>query len=243
MIRFAELKGARMASAVVTVDDRLGAIYRRQNHIVKIVGHYPPRKFITETGKVFSRDHLSMIYSGRLSYDRGLNYYIQLLGELIARNIPARLHLVGAFTPKSEQEWIERAPEHLSSKISFHGWVNYAELPELLSSADLGLAVLMPEPRYVDAVPVKLFEYMAAGLPVVASNFPPIAEVIGETESGIMVDPLGDPGDVAKQLAEWWANPETPQRLGSSGQLAIQHKYNWEQLSAQLDELYRFLLN
>jgi len=243
LIWYSELNAAKMSSAVLTVDDTLHAIYRRQNSTVRIIGHYPSRKFAARPANVFSKDHLNLIYSGRLSRDRGLLYYHQLLLELLERDIPARLHLVGAFTPASERSWITNQAEDLDTNITFHGWVGYSDLPGLLSSADVGLTVLMPEPRYIAAVPVKLFEYMAAGLPVIASNFPPIADIVENTRCGILVDPLNKPGVVAEQLAEWWKNPEIPQELGRNGRLAIQDKYNWEQLSVQIVELYQSLLS
>ncbi len=243
LIQFSEHRAARMASAVVTVDETLGAIYRQQNRTLKIIGHYPFRSFATRPARVFSKDQLNLIYVGRLSRDRGLLYYHKLLLELLARDIPARLHLAGAFTPQSELTWISDLTNDLDPQVTFHGWTKYSDLPDLLASADIGLAVLMPDPRYVAAVPVKLFEYMAAGLPVIASNFPPIAEIVVDAQCGILVDPLGDPGAVAEQLTEWWRMPKIPIELGSNGHRSVQEKYNWEQLSLQLDELYKSLIS
>ncbi|MGE5224452.1 MAG: glycosyltransferase, partial [Omnitrophica WOR_2 bacterium] len=68
----AERYCARQASAVITVDENLGAIYRRFNRRVIIVGHYPPLRMVGAPAPVFTRPELHMLYAGRLSADRGL---------------------------------------------------------------------------------------------------------------------------------------------------------------------------
>jgi glycosyltransferase involved in cell wall biosynthesis len=174
--------------------------------------------------------------------DRGLVYYATLLRMLIDLSIPARLHLAGSFLPASEQERFRECSAGLEAHIIDHGWVAYDRLPDLLSSADVGLSVLMPEPRYVAALPVKLFEYMAAGLPVVASNFPPIANVVKTAHCGILVDPLQSPGAVADELASWWSDPQIPRDMGTNGRKAVLDRYNWESLAESLVNLYRRLI-
>ncbi len=88
---------------------------------------------------------------------------------------------------------------------------------------------------------LKLFEYMAAGLPVIASNFPSIARVISSADCGLLVDPAGDPATIADTLLSWWQQPAIPVRLGANGRKAILEQYNWEQLANQLDQLYQSL--
>ena len=73
--------------------------------------------------------------------------------------------------------------------IDYLGWISYDQMPLIYREADIGLAILLPEPRYVAATPVKLFEYMASGLPVIASNFPSIAEIVNEANCGLLIDP------------------------------------------------------
>jgi glycosyltransferase involved in cell wall biosynthesis len=242
LIRSAEHYGSRLVSAVITVDKNLSQIYQCDNPRVIVIGHYPNRALAASPAEVFTRDHLILLYIGRLSVDRGTLVYIDILRCLLDRGIPVRLMLAGVFTPQSEEQIFDDHAQGLQEYIDKTGWVPYEKVPELLAQADVGLAILQPEPRYIHALPVKLFEYMAAGLPVIASDFPMIAEVIQSKNCGQIVPPLAAPQEAAGILLDWWNNPSKPQALGLNGQKAILDDYNWEELMDHLGELYTTLL-
>jgi glycosyltransferase involved in cell wall biosynthesis len=234
--------GARLASAVITVDETLGEIYRRTNRRVIIVGHYPPSDQAQQPSLAFTRKELQLLYVGRLSRDRGLLAYLEILEGLRRREIPARLCLAGVFTPAEEEKAFWEAAGELRSAIDYKGWVRYDQIPELIRSADLGLALLMPEPRYVAALPVKLFEYMAAGLPVVASHFPQISKVVQGSACGMVIDPL-KPSQAVEGIQGWWREPLSARQAGENGRQAILNTYNWEHLVGQVDSLYHSLVS
>jgi glycosyltransferase involved in cell wall biosynthesis len=100
----------------------------------------------------------------------------------------------------------------------------------------------MPEPRYKAALPVKLFEYMAAGLPVIASDFPLIAEIVNHNLCGSLVDPCASPRDIAEIIHLWWQEKEIPKQMGANGYQAVRERYNWEKLIEKLSVLYKTLL-
>lgn len=243
IIRTAELIGARLASGVITVDDKLGAIYRKLNRNVLVVGHYPTLKSFHEAAPVFTQDELSLIYVGRISTDRGLMIYLEILRLLRHSGVPARLLLAGAFTPSSEEDAFRNSIQGIEQFVDWKGWVDYDRIPGLLKIVDIGLVILKPEPRYVAALPVKLFEYMAAGLPVIASDFPEIAKIVRGASCGALVDPDKSPDLIVEIIKGWWANPSIPRLLGNNGFQAAQQKFHWENISGQIDGLYRTILH
>jgi glycosyltransferase involved in cell wall biosynthesis len=240
-IQVAERGLARRATAVITVDEVLGPRYRSLNQRVLVIGHYPSRQLVGQPVPVFNRPDLNMLYIGRLSTDRGLLVYLEILRHLRMRGLAARLILAGVFTPASEQTQFYSAASDMLEFIDFRGWVSYQDLPDLLTSADLGLALLQPLPRYVAALPVKLFEYMAAGLPVLASDFPPIRQVVQPLMCGALCDP-SDPQAASQILSDWSASPALPRSAGLRGYQAVQERYNWENLAESLVALYRDIL-
>jgi glycosyltransferase involved in cell wall biosynthesis len=107
--------------------------------------------------------------------------------------------------------------------------------------ADVGFICDYPLKRHMEGLPVKLFEYMAAGIPVICSNFPLWREIVEKNKCGICVNPLG-----IKEIA--WAinylikNPQEAKKMGENGQRAILEQYNWENESKKLLNIYNNLL-
>ncbi len=241
VVSFSERVGARLASGVVTVDETLAANYRQLNKNVVILGHYPPIDFSAQPAQVFSHPQVCLAYAGRISSDRGLTIYIKILEELLNRQIPVRLLLAGTFTPAAEETVLTNLPAEVRQHIEFQGWVDFNNMPAFLSQADIGLAILLPEPRYLAALPVKLFEYMACGLPVIASDFPSIRAVVLKAGCGILVDPLSLPAQIADKITVWWKNQEAARQAGLAGRLAFLQEYNFEQHSKPLLDLLNHL--
>ncbi len=238
-IALLEAIGASLASAVVTVDEPLAAIYRKRNRRVFILGHYPVKRMALLNNPVFTRAEVRMIYTGRLSTDRGILIYARLLTKLLELGVPARLTLAGAFTPESEKKVFFDYAKGIASSIDYLGWIPYEKMPDIYLTADIGLVVLMPEPRYVAAVPVKLFEYMASGLPVIASDFPFIAKIINGAQCGLLIDPVADIAPTVNLIADWYKNRAIPQAMGENGRQAILNQYNWDLQINGLVDLYR----
>ncbi|MEX1014416.1 MAG: glycosyltransferase, partial [Candidatus Paceibacterota bacterium] len=85
--------------------------------------------------------------------------------------------------------------------------------------------------------PNKLFEYMHAGLPVIASDFPLWREIIEGNNCGLLVNPL-NPNEIAEAILWLYNNPDKAREMGRNGQKAVKEKYNWEQEEKKLLQLY-----
>jgi glycosyltransferase involved in cell wall biosynthesis len=96
-------------------------------------------------------------------------------------------------------------------------------------------------PNHVDAQPNKLFEYMSAGLPVIASDFPLWRQIVAGASCGLLVDPL-NPDAIATAMRWILDNPDEAQQMGANGRQAVQDRYNWAQESSRLVQMYRHLL-
>jgi glycosyltransferase involved in cell wall biosynthesis len=179
----------------------------------------------------------TLVYAGRFSTDRGMVVIAGALQRLAAQGLRPRLRLLGAWTSQAEEQAFWRAVAGLESQVEMVGWAPFDQVPVHLAAADVALAVLQPIERYTVALPVKLFEYMACGLPVIISDFPANRSVVEAADCGILVDP-SDPEAVAAAIARLLANPVEARRLGQNGRRAFESKYNWQALEPKLLALY-----
>jgi glycosyltransferase involved in cell wall biosynthesis len=127
------------------------------------------------------------------------------------------------------------------SRIIESGWLDRPQVMALMSSSLAGLVVFHPVPNHLEAQPNKLFEYMSAGLPVIASDFPLWRDIIESAGCGILVDPL-DPAAIAKAIDWMCVNQDEARRMGARGRAAIEGKYNWKNECKALVEGYSELL-
>jgi len=104
-----------------------------------------------------------------------------------------------------------------------------------------GLVTYLPEPNHIDALPNKLFEYMALGLPVIASNFPKWRRIVEDSNCGLLVDPT-KPSEIAEAMLWMYQNPEKALEMGLRGREAVLRKYSWESEEKMLLDTYRSCL-
>jgi len=114
-------------------------------------------------------------------------------------------------------------------------------LAHLLGGGRAGLVLHHPVPNEIDAQPIKMFEYMAAGLPVIASDFPPLRRIIDGAECGLIVDPLNLKA-IEKAMRWILDHPAEAEAMGRNGRQAVESTYNWDTEAAKIIGLYNKLL-
>lgn len=142
-------------------------------------------------------------FTGSLKAWHGTDLLIEALA-LLRRRIDAQLLIVGD-GPERGALLDQAARLGLSRDVTITGWVPHHHLPGLIARMDVALA---PYPAMENHYfsPLKLFEYLAMGRPIVASRIGQIADLIGPTGSGLLVPP-GDPAALAEAIARIAADP------------------------------------
>jgi glycosyltransferase involved in cell wall biosynthesis len=169
-------------------------------------------------------------YVGGIGRVRGIQEMVRAIGMT-----PYSMLLAGNFESSVERE-IALQQDGWRQVIEL-GHINRTEVKEVLSRSMAGLVLFHPEPNHINAKPNKMFEYMSAGIPVIASKFPLWNEIIEGNNCGICVDPL-NVNEIADAINWIMDYPEQAMRMGENGRKAVEEKYNWEEESKKLIALY-----
>jgi glycosyltransferase involved in cell wall biosynthesis len=119
--------------------------------------------------------------------------------------------------------------------------VDRATVRSVLARCSAGLVTLLPMPSYLDSLPIKMFEYMSAELPVIASNFPLWQGIVESTGCGLCVDPA-DPRAIGRAVLDYVEHPARVFAAGRAGRRAVMHTYHWPAAERELLALYAQLL-
>ncbi|WP_150460733.1 glycosyltransferase family 4 protein [Nesterenkonia ebinurensis] len=125
----------------------------------------------------------------------------------------------------------------IAERVVFHGAVAPEQVPAALSAWDAGVAPY-PVPQQQGEhyfSPLKVYEYLAAGLPVVASATGEIPEIIEHGRTGLLV-PGSDPDALAEALGRLAADPQLRQQMGAAARAEAQQRHSWQTRAAELLE-------
>jgi glycosyltransferase involved in cell wall biosynthesis len=110
-------------------------------------------------------------------------------------------------------------------------------MAEALAAADACIAILKPIPLYATVYPNKVFDYMAAGRPVLLAIDGVIRQVVEESQAGIFIPP-GDAAALAAALLRLAKNPELARQMGRNGRQAVEERFDRLALTDQLARLF-----
>jgi glycosyltransferase involved in cell wall biosynthesis len=113
-----------------------------------------------------------------------------------------------------------------------------ADIPGVLAAADCGLAILQPLPLFATTYPNKVFDYMAAGRPVLLAIDGVIRQVVEEEKAGLAVPP-GDPAALAAGVRRLAGDRVSARRMGLRGRSAVERRFERGRQAELLEATFR----
>ena len=126
------------------------------------------------------------------------------------------------------------------ANISYVGRLNRAGVNALYGKSIVGLCILRPIQNYYYSQPIKMYEYMAAGIPFICSNFPLWEKVANDSGAGICVDPM-DPEMLSEKINDLLSNRNKAEQMGKNGHEYVIQKCTWAIEEKKLIGLYKTL--
>jgi glycosyltransferase involved in cell wall biosynthesis len=213
--------------AIITVTPFINERFQKINERSIIINNYPVK---VSRQPISYNNRSGLCYIGSISRIRGIKEIIRSL-----ENIDTILNLAGDF--ESEEFRKELISENNWIKVNYYGTVGTGKAIEIMSKSQIGIVTYLPEPNHINGQPNKMFEYMAAGLPVISSDFPLWKEIIEGNNCGICVNP-DKPEDISKAINYLLINQEVAEAMGKNGIKSVDEKFNWNSEKEKLLTLY-----
>jgi len=180
-----------------------------------------------------------VVYVGSITVERGAKEMVEAMG-LLPQDCKVKLLLGGNFAPPLLKETLERIQGW--RRVEYMGWLDRFQVADVLGKARAGMVLFHPAPNHINAQPNKMFEYMSAGLPVIASHFPLWKEIVEGNRCGLTINPLS-PQEIADAIRYIFDNPKEVEEMGQRGREAVDKKYNWLKEEKKLLAFYELILN
>lgn len=174
-----------------------------------------------------------ILYLGGLMGGRGIEYLVRSMA-----GVP-EAHLVLLGSGHQGPDLVAEARRTgVAERVHVLPPVPPEEVVDYASSATIGVSPIVPSClNYEYSLPNKLFQYMAAGIPVVASDFPQVREVVVGSAAGLVVD-TQRPESIAGALNELLGDRGAAMAMGERGRKATEERYNWSTSAAALLSAY-----
>lgn len=241
MVDKLEKWSARWFAGIITVNSHMAELFQRENPEGEILHNYPlQRQF--EFPRPENIKPPVILYLGGITRERGLEVILRAMPLVREKYPEAVCELVGPVdTADLGPEFSDLPSWQKQGNVCLRGKVPYEQVPDILAQSSIALVPLLPTLNYQKAIPVKLLEYMAAGLPVIGSRFGYIEEIINKNQCGLLTEP-GDPEGLSRDICAFLADPKKALSYGQNGWDAFQREYTWEKEQSKLLALYERIL-
>jgi len=190
-----------------------------------IVSNTPVLENIITSNPIRENDNeVKIIYVGLVSSFRGLHHVISAIEKLIPDYPGLHFKIVGSGGYLADLKKIVDE-KNLDSHVEFSGWVDNANVPQLINESDIGIVPHKKCTHSDTTVPNKLFDYMAIGKPVIVSNALPLERIVTTENCGLVYQD-GDIDSLASTIKAL-TNKNTRETLGQNGLRAVNKQYNW----------------
>lgn len=213
---------AKRIDAVVTATGHIAENFSGRSNRVAVINNYPRLDDIQYHDTSFVCRDAIICYAGGIDDLRGEEIMLEAM-----KKVDGTLLIAG------DHEVTDR-PEVCTKYL---GRLDRQGINSLYGRAVVGLCILKPTLNYYYSQPIKIYEYMAAGIPYICSDFPSWIKLANESGAGICIDPL-DSDKLAEEINDLLLNRNKAEQMGHSGYQYVTSNCTWSVEEKKLFSLY-----
>lgn len=181
----------------------------------------------------------TLTYAGGINKHRGLQYIIKSLKFLKDSSIKIRLIILGDGSYLNNLKELSLT-EGVNDMVDFAGWKQYEEMQKFIGLSNICLIPHEKNDHTDSTIPHKLFQYMYAGKPVLASDCTPIKRIVEDSKCGLIYK-FDNIREIASKIQQIMNDKEMYNKMSVNGITSVKNKYNWEFDKNRLLSIYRMV--
>ena len=244
LVRFSQLALSLIIRNIVLVVPSQKADFPHPRLRLQMVRNYASNTLLEEVADDYMKREDLVIFTGAHSIHNGSLLLLEIAERTKRQHPHLVYHVFDRFADYREIKSLfiaEVQRRNLEENVKILPPVLPHEMMSVLNRATIGIAPNLRVPQHIVGLPTKLFEYMAAGLPIVASDLPPAIEFVGSSKAGVLAQPE-NPASFADSIAKLINDRSYARSLGQNGQRAFREKYSWESQMPDLAKFYERIL-
>lgn len=170
-----------------------------------------------------------IIFSGAMYHHRGIDILLESVSYIVKEKSQAKFVLLGD-GPEMEQLKKIVQEKKLENNVNFKGWVDRKKIPSYLAKSSIGIGPLRSTEVTKHALPIKVLEYMSAGLPIIAAKNTLPEDVLEEGKNGFFID---NSKELSEKILELLNNEELRKKMGKNSIEMVQ-KFDWKNVSQSI---------
>ena len=248
MAKAIELRTVKIADVIIAINDELKRFYTEKmgapltrSYVIRAgidMQRFNPYVGESQIRKKYhiKKDEIVLFFMGWLYSFSGLKEVACSLGNYEGKP-DIKLLVVGK--GDLHEELLKLKMDRLNDRLILVDWQPYEKIPEFIAASDICLLPAYNNEVMRNIVPIKMYEYMACGKPVIATRLPGIMKEFGEGNGVVYIERLED---VLKKAVELAGDRQKLRELGMKAAKYVQ-RYSWEAITDQFEELLKKLAN
>ncbi len=225
-----------MDGIVVVVPEQLERFSGKEKFA--ILPNFPDTQLLESIrNKKKDGEDVKFVYLGSIDIDRSIVEMIEAF-VMLRKKYHIRFDLLGPIHDKSLRNYITEK-ESQTDGLAYRGTLAHNDALEIVSESDVGLMVMHRGRSKEMSSPLKMYEYLGLGLPIIASDFRKWREILDEKPCALFVDP-DSPSDIAEKMEILIKDKKLRNNMRENA-IEISSKYSWKSIENRLLTLYKSL--